>query len=121
MARFIMKYRTYNFTNKNPIIDKVRTILQDENLYNKKKRRLLHQLSGVSVSTYDAWFEGDTKNPNHATVAATMTAVGYEEKYVKTRDLDMDKELEAARVWLKKQKTDREKFKAMVRRPPKVS
>jgi hypothetical protein len=112
MARFITGYRTYNWTKKNPVIDKVRTLLQDEGLYSKKKRNLLHQLSGVSVSTYDGWFEGETKDPKHTTIAATITALGYEEQFVKTHDVDQEAELEVARAWLKKQDAAREKFKA---------
>jgi hypothetical protein len=118
MARFVMKYRTYNFVNKNPVIDKVRTILQDEGLYNKKKRRMLHQLTGVSTSTYDGWFEGDVKNPQHITIAATVTALGYEEQFVKTKDIDQEAELQAARAWLARQKDQREKFKAAERSAP---
>lgn len=112
MARFIMRYRTYNYINKNPVIDKVRTLLQDEGLYGKKQRSMLHQLTGVAAATYDGWFEGDTKNPQHSTIAATVTALGYEERFVKTQKLDVDKELEAAKDWLDKQKVARSKFKA---------
>ena len=98
-----MRYRCYNFTDKNPVIDKTRTILQDEGLFSKKKRPLLHQLTGVSVSTYDGWFEGDTKSPRHETVAATMAALGYEETFVKKKAIDLDKELVAAAKWLETQ------------------
>lgn len=110
MARgFTTTYRTYNWTRKNPVIDKVRTILQDEGLYSKKKRNMLHQLSGVAVATYDGWFDGDTKDPKHTTIAATITALGYEEKFVKTEQVDYESELLVARTWLRKQKDLREK------------
>lgn len=109
MARFIFGYRCYNFTNKSPVIDKVRTVLQDEGMYSKKKRAMLHQLTGVSVSTYDGWFEGDTRSPRHETIGATLAALGYEEKYVKAEDLDYDKELEVAKAWLKKRTAEKEK------------
>jgi hypothetical protein len=112
MARFITGYRTYNWTKKNPVIGKVQTILQDEGLYAKKKRSMLHQLTGVAVSTYDGWFDGDTKDPKHTTIAATITALGYEEQFVKTNDINLEAELEVARAWLKKQDAAREKFNA---------
>lgn len=113
MARgFIQKYRCYNFVNKNPVIDKVKTVLQDEGMFSKKKRALLHQLSGVSVSTYDGWFEGETKNPQHVTIAATMAAIGYEERFVKTDKLDFDDELIKAKQWAERQKAARERFEA---------
>ncbi|MBO4221930.1 hypothetical protein [Bradyrhizobium neotropicale] len=109
MSRFILKYRTYNFVNKNPVIDKARTILQDEGLYAKSKRRMLHELTGVSVSTFDGWFEGDTRDPRHMTIMATMSALGYEEQFVKTKKLDMDQELEAAAKWREQQERARER------------
>ncbi len=113
MARFVMRYRTYNFTNKNPVIDKVRTVLQEEGFFSKKKRYQLHQLSGVAVATYDGWFEGDTKNPTHATIAATITALGYEEQFIKKEEIDYQQEILVAKAWLKKQDELRKKAKAM--------
>jgi transcriptional regulator with XRE-family HTH domain len=111
MARFLMKYRCYNWKTKNPVIDKARTILQDEGFYAKSKRKRLHELTGVSVSTYDGWFEGDTISPRHETVMATLAAFGYEETFVKTTKLDIDKELEAAAKWREQQQKLREKAK----------
>jgi hypothetical protein len=112
MARFIMSYRCYNWKNKNPVIDKVRTILQDEGLYSKKTRQVLHQLSGVAVATYDGWFEGETKDPKHTTIMATLAALGYEEQFVKANEIDVDKELDAAAKWRERQEAEREKVKA---------
>ncbi|HEX3412845.1 MAG TPA: hypothetical protein VHT00_14090 [Stellaceae bacterium] len=112
MARFIMTYRTYNWRQKNPVIDRVRTILQDEGLYTKKKRATLHALTGVAVATYDGWFEGETKDPKHTTIMATLSALGYEEQFVKTNTIDVDTELKAAAKWREKQQAEREKFEA---------
>jgi transcriptional regulator with XRE-family HTH domain len=112
MARGFATYRTYNWTKKNPVIDKVRTKLQDENLFAKSKRKLLHDLTGVSVSTYEGWFEGDTQSPRHETIMATMSALGYEEEFVKTKDINMEKELEAAAKWQERRAREREKTKA---------
>jgi hypothetical protein len=112
MARFIMSYRTYNWKTKNPVIDKVRTILQDEDFYTKNKRNMLHQLTGVAVSTYDGWFEGDTKDPKHTTVMATLSALGYEERFVKMGVIDLETELVAAEKWHEQQKKNRERASA---------
>jgi transcriptional regulator with XRE-family HTH domain len=109
MARFLMKYRCYNWKTKNPVIDKTRTILQDEGLYAKSKRRTLHELTGVSVSTYDGWFEGDTISPRHETVMATLAALGYEETFVKTTKINLENELEAAAKWREQQERARER------------
>jgi transcriptional regulator with XRE-family HTH domain len=111
MARFLMKYRCYNWKTKNPVIDKTRTILQDEGMYAKSKRQILHQLSGVSVSTYDGWFEGDTVSPRHETIMATLAALGYEEQFVKANEINLEKELEAAGKWREQQERNREKAK----------
>ena len=110
MARFIMSYRTYNWKNKNPVIDKVRTILQDEGLFAKKSRKMLENLSGVKVQTFDGWFEGETRDPRHTTVMACLTALGYEETFTKTSMIDREKELAAAAKWREKQKALKAEF-----------
>jgi hypothetical protein len=66
------------------------------------------------MSTYDGWFEGETKSPRHETIAATITAVGYEERYVKSKDIDLEKELVLAEKWRKRQIALREKARAMI-------
>ena len=44
MARgFVRVYRTYNYVDKNPVIDKVRTLVQDEGLI--KKLGVVHEAS----------------------------------------------------------------------------
>ena len=102
MARgFIRVYRTYNYVDKNPVIDKVRTIIQDEGLI--KKLNIVHEVSGVATATIDRWLNGDTRNPQHGTIAAVITSLGYEERFVKTKDLDIEKEREVAAAWLEKQ------------------
>jgi hypothetical protein len=113
MARgFTQTYRCYNYVDKNPVVDKVRTILQDEGYYNKKKRPILHQLSGVATTTFDGWFEGDTRNPRHETIMATMAALGYEEKFVKVKTIDEERELKKATEWFEKQKELRGKTRS---------
>jgi hypothetical protein len=111
---FINKYRCYNFKNKNPVIDKMRTALQDEGLFAKNKRKLLHDLTGVSMSTYDGWFEGETLSPRHETIMATMSAIGYEEQFVKVikGSIDIEAELADAARWREKQARAREAAEA---------
>lgn len=112
--KFHRQYRTYRYRDKNPVIDKIRTIVQDEGLF--KKLEVLHQLSGVATSTLDNWFHGETKNPQHHTIAAVITSLGYEETFQRTKTIELDKELEIAKRWLEQQK---EKQQAMIkaRRP----
>ena len=96
-------YRTtgYNWLDKDPIIDKARTVLQDENLFSKLG--LVHELSGVATSTLNNWFHGDTKRPNNATVDAVLTSLGYERTIRKTETLDYEKERIVARRWRERQ------------------
>jgi hypothetical protein len=108
MARgFVRVYRTYNYVDKNPVIDKMRTLIQDEGLI--KKLPIVHEISGVSTSTLDNWFNGTTRSPQHATIAAVITSLGYREEFVKDHDIDVDKEREIAAAWLERQEKKRER------------
>ena len=101
MARgFIRTYRTYNFIDKNPVIDKVRTLVEDEGLMTDLPA--MHEISGVTTATLRNWFFGDTRNPQHGTVAAIVTSLGYEEQFVKARKIDIAAERKAGHDWLEK-------------------
>jgi len=104
MARLSL-YRTYRFIGKDPVIDQVRTLLNDEGLL--KKRQIVHKLSGVAVTPLDNWFDGETKRPQHATVGAVISALGYDMKFVKSKSIDIDKELKVAANWLLKQNSSK--------------
>jgi hypothetical protein len=95
-------YRTYRFIDKDPVIDEVRTIVQDEGLM--KSLKIVSQLSGLSMTTLNKWFGGETRKPQNASVMAVITALGYERKFVKSRSLDVERELEFAVAWLKKER-----------------
>lgn len=66
--------RSYNFIDKDPEIDKFRTIWQKERI----KEADLAVLAGLSVSTVKNMFGGETKKPQHATFAKMAGAMGYE-------------------------------------------
>jgi transcriptional regulator with XRE-family HTH domain len=67
-------YKSYAFQTKDPIVDVVRTAVQDSGLSYTD----IHDLSDVSVSTMYNWFHGQTRRPTHAAVAAVLGALGYE-------------------------------------------
>ena len=72
-------YKTYNFVDKDPVIDELRSVL-------RKKETTIQQLaydSGVSKNTLSNWFHGETKRPQHATVLAVARAMGYDYRLVK--------------------------------------
>jgi DNA-binding phage protein len=72
-------YKTYNFVDKDPIIDKVRTMVQREGV----KYSEIAVRSGVTTSTMHNWFDGKTRRPQFATVMAVVHALGYKVVYVK--------------------------------------
>lgn len=103
-------YRTYRFMDKDkdPIIDAIRTIVQDEHLNNNQ----VATLSGVAGGTLANWFDGDTRRPNNVTTTAVTSALGYVRRdsltrdgmvqigYTKARNYDWRKEITAAADWL---------------------
>ena len=72
-------YKSYNFKEKDPIIDQLRTIIQDEGASYKQ----LSVASGVSTSCLYGWFNGATRRPQHAPVMAIVRALGYDYRLVK--------------------------------------
>jgi DNA-binding phage protein len=72
-------YKTYNFVDKDPIIDRMRTMVQREGI----KYSEIHARSGVTPSTMHNWFDGKTRRPQFATVMAVVHALGYKVVYVK--------------------------------------
>jgi len=72
MAR-IFSYPTYNFLEKDPVIDTLRTQLTRKHITIKD----LAATSGVSQGTIRNWFYGETKRPSHATVKAVAVAIGF--------------------------------------------
>jgi len=51
---YVRIYRTYRFIDKNPVIDIVRTAVQDEGLI--KKLKIVANLASLSTATIDGWF-----------------------------------------------------------------
>lgn len=79
-------YKTYMFKNKDPIIDRMRTIIQDEQVSYKD----IQSMSGVTASTLYNWFHGATKRPQHATAMAVIRALGYDMRLVKVGKAAID-------------------------------
>jgi hypothetical protein len=71
-------YKSYNFVDKDPIIDEIRTVYQDSGVNYK----WIEDNSGVSSATLAAWFNGKTKKPQSATVEAVLRALGYKRAIV---------------------------------------
>lgn len=74
----IRLYSSYSFTNKDPVIDEMRTIVKDSGLsYEEIRAR-----SGVSPGTLAGWFDKKTRKPQSATVEAVGRACGMQRKWV---------------------------------------
>lgn len=67
-------YKSYNFVNKDPVIDKVRTMIEKSGLTYQE----IEDSSGVTSQTLRNWFGGETRRPQFATVAAVTAACGFE-------------------------------------------
>lgn len=109
-------YRTYQYIDKDPVIDEMRTLVKDEGLI--KKLDIVHQLSGVSTTTLQNWFDGETKSPQNRTVSAVAGALGYKRAWTKEKEIDIDKELAAAKRWAERQQKEQEEAERRVRRSP---
>lgn len=73
MAGFKL-YKSYSFKDKDPVIDEVRTIVQDSGASYQQ----IEEASGVSKSCLYNWFHGATRRPSYAAVAAVAGALGYD-------------------------------------------
>lgn len=71
-------YKSYNFVDKDPIIDEIRTIFNASGVNYK----WIQENANVSPSTLTAWFMGSTKRPQSATVEAVLRALGYQRAIV---------------------------------------
>jgi len=74
MTRTLVSYKSYSFKEKDPIIDQLRTLMNDENL----DIETVCRDSGVKETTLMAWFYGMTRRPQFATVKAVALAMGYD-------------------------------------------
>jgi|ERR1700733_1427484 hypothetical protein len=66
-------YKSYNFIDKDPIIDEIRTIVQQHGA----SYRDIHDNSGVSATTLTSWFSGPTRKPQAATINAVVRSMGW--------------------------------------------
>jgi uncharacterized membrane protein YkvA (DUF1232 family) len=70
----VRAYKSYLFKDKDPIIDRVRTLIADQDV----SHQYIENRSGVCARTLYNWFHGETKRPCHATVAAVCAVLGYD-------------------------------------------
>ena len=79
-------YKAYLFRSKDPVIDELRTIVQDVTGDKNLKTGTLSQIEddgGPTVSCMQGWFRGKTKRPQNCTVEAVGRALGMKRTWVK--------------------------------------
>jgi hypothetical protein len=79
MRTVIKVYRTYSFKDKDPVIDEMRTLVENGEIdqYEAATR------AGLARSTVDNWFFGSTRRPQSASVEAFGRALGWKRSWVK--------------------------------------
>jgi hypothetical protein len=85
--------RSYNFIDKDPEIDRFRTLWQKDRI----KEADLAVLAGLAGSTVHNMFGGKTRRPQHATFAKMAGAMGYKYDLVRDDKPEYDSEIEKAR------------------------
>jgi len=71
-GRTLRVYKSYNFTDKDPILDWTRTVVEKA----KMSPREIQEAGGPTSTTIYNWFYGKTKRPQFCTVAAAALACG---------------------------------------------
>lgn len=65
-------YKSYLFKEKDPVIDKLRTLRSDTGMTYQQ----IHAASSVSTTTLYNWWHGKTRRPNFCTAQAAAHAMG---------------------------------------------
>jgi transcriptional regulator with XRE-family HTH domain len=81
-------YKSYSFTDKDPIIDEIRTVVQDSGV----SYRQIEEESGVTSWTLRSWFDGKTRRPQAATLNAVARALGYKLGFVPYKEAAVAKQ-----------------------------
>jgi hypothetical protein len=81
-------YKSYMFRGKDPAIDELRTVVQDETGDKALKRSTLtaiEESGGPTVSCMQGWFRGKTRRPQNATLEAAGRALGKKRVWVQMK------------------------------------
>lgn len=72
-------FLAYNFMDKDPIIDRMRRMIEKEGLTLQE----VSIASGVTIQTLYNWFRGETRKPQFATAMAVIRGLGYNIRFMK--------------------------------------
>jgi hypothetical protein len=79
-------YKAYNFRNKDPVIDELRTMVRDT--YGKLDTKALKQIQeagGPTVGCMQGWFMGGTMRPQNPSTEAAGRAMGFQRVWEKMK------------------------------------
>ena len=93
MAKSPWFTRSYNFIDKDPECDRMRSLYQKVHV----KESDLAVMAGLSVGCVKAMFGGETRNPRHSTFAKMAGALGKRYDLVDDHKVDFEKEIPIAR------------------------
>jgi len=84
-GRGFIRYEAYSFKDKDPVIDELRTLLQDMNggKLDGSIFKKVHENGGPTEGCLRAWFFGKTMRPQNPTIEAAGRAMGYRRKWVR--------------------------------------
>ncbi len=80
-------YRSYVFKDKDPVIDQLRTMVQDTygaKITHKTLQRIADN-GGPTVGSMRGWFFGETRRPQNPTVEAAGRAMGFQRVWQKMK------------------------------------
>lgn len=79
-------YKSYMFTNKDPVIDEMRTLMQTQYGNGKIDAKAMQEVEddgGPTATTMRNWFYGKTRRPQNASIEAAGRAIGMKRVWVK--------------------------------------
>ena len=80
--------KSYLFRVKDPVIDELRTIIQDKTGDAKLSRATLDEVAesgGPTTACMQGWFRGKTRRPQNATIEAAGRAMGFKRTWIKDK------------------------------------
>ena len=79
-------YGAYNFRTKDPVVDELRTLIEDQTgaRITRKNLKKIAEDGGPTIGAMAGWFMGKTRRPQSASIEAAGRAIGYRRKWVKS-------------------------------------
>lgn len=92
--------KAYLFRTKDPVIDELRTLIQDEygGKLNRKVLKDIEEKGGAKANTTAGWFFKEVRKPQNPGVEATGRAIGYHRPWRKMTSADHTAYVKAGRM-----------------------